>query len=195
MRGRSSAADGRLNGCKTISQIVVCVSRSQDIYHHELITPAFKPGKKRIQYIALGFSPENKNKLMSYVQVWIHAVWGTKNRYPFMNHESKEAICSFITTYATEKQIHIDCINGHWDHLHCLFGLNADLPLSKHLQLLKGGSAFWVNNKSNLFTTDFGWADDYFAASVSKDNLNKVRNYIQNQEVHHQTTTVVLIVN
>jgi hypothetical protein len=40
-----------------------------------------------------------------------------------------------------------------------------------------------------LFTTDFGWADDYFAASVSKDNLNKVRNYIHNQEVHHQTTT------
>lgn len=126
---------------------------------------------------------------MSYVQIWIHAVWGTKNRYPFMNHESKEAICSFITAYAKEKEIYIDCINGHKEHMHCLFGLNADMSLSKHLQFLKGGSAFWINNKSNLFATDFAWADDYFAASVSKDNLNKVRSYIQNQEAHHTKIT------
>lgn len=126
---------------------------------------------------------------MSYVQVWIHAVWGTKNRYPFMNHESKEAICHFISAYAKEKEIYIDCINGHWEHLHCLFALNADMTLSKHMQFLKGGSAFWINNKSNLFSTSFAWADDYFAASVSKGDINRVRNYIHNQETHHAKTT------
>ena len=106
-----------------------------------------------------------------------------------MNHESKEAVCNFILAYAKEKEISIDCINGHWDHLHCLFKLNAAMSLSKHLQFLKGGSAFWINQKSGLFTKDFGWADDYYATSVSKGNLRIVRNYIHNQEAHHASTT------
>lgn len=102
-----------------------------------------------------------------------------------MNHESKKDICHFISAYSKEKRICIDCINGYWEHLHCLFALNTDMPLSRHMQFLKGGSAFWINNKSNLFPIPFAWADDYFASSVSKGNLNKVRNYINNQEVHH----------
>ena len=119
---------------------------------------------------------------MSLTQVYIHAVWGTKNRFPFMDHDSKSRICDYILSYATDKGIFIDCLNGHMDHLHCLFGLNADISLSKHLQYLKGGSAFWVNNTAKLFASHFGWADDYFAASVSKDKLETVRNYIRSQE-------------
>jgi putative transposase len=126
---------------------------------------------------------------MPYLEIWIHAVWGTKNRYPFMNHESKEAICGFITTYAKEKGIYIDCINGHREHMHCLFALTAEMSLSKHMQFLKSGSSFWINNTSNLFAIDFAWAVDYYANSVSKGNLNKVRRYIQNQEAHHTKIT------
>lgn len=106
-----------------------------------------------------------------------------------MNHESKTAICNFIKSYAKEKNIYVDTIDGYWEHLHCLFALNNDLSLAKHLQYFKGGSAFWINNKSNLFKTAFGWADDYFASSVSKDKLNTVRKYILEQEVHHQKIT------
>ena len=104
-----------------------------------------------------------------------------------MNHESKQAVCDFIHSYAKEKQIYIDAINGHWDHLHCLFALNADMSLSKHMQLIKGGSAFWINHKTDLFKNHFGWADDYFASSVSIDKLDIVRNYICTQESHHAT--------
>lgn len=119
---------------------------------------------------------------MPYLEVWIHVVWGTKNRYPFMNHESKEAICSFIKRNAKEKGIYIDCINGHREHMHCLFALTADIPLSKHMQFMKGGSSFWINNKSSLFELHFEWAVDYYANSVSKSNLNKVRHYIQTRK-------------
>jgi len=122
---------------------------------------------------------------MSYVQVWIHGVWGTKNRQPYMDIESRGIICSHIKGYSKEKQILIDTIDGFTDHLHCLFALNADVALSKHLQFFKGESANWVN-KNGLFKEQFGWADDYFAASVSKDKLGVVRAYIKNQHQHHQ---------
>lgn len=118
----------------------------------------------------------------------IHAVWGTKSRHPYLTKEIREFVISHIKENALKKQIYIDTINGHTDHLHCLFGLNSDITISKTLQLIKGESAFWTNQEK-LTNPKFEWADEYFAASVSESQLNKVRDYINNQEEHHKKTT------
>ena len=51
--------------------------------------------------------------------------------------------------------------------------------------LLKGESSNWVN-KGNLVEGKFEWQDEYIAVSVSESQLNKVREYINNQEKHHR---------
>ena len=79
---------------------------------------------------------------MPFVKVMIHAVWGTKNHYPFLTKEVKQQMLSHIKENALKKQIFIDRLNGHTEHLHCLFGLNADMSIVKTLQLLKGESAY-----------------------------------------------------
>jgi REP element-mobilizing transposase RayT len=61
-----------------------------------------------------------------------------------------------------------------------LFALNADMALSKALQLIKGESSHWMN-KENILKHTFEWATDYFAPSVSESQLEKVRTYIRNQ--------------
>ncbi|HEX5171473.1 MAG TPA: IS200/IS605 family transposase [Cyclobacteriaceae bacterium] len=121
---------------------------------------------------------------MSFVKVMIHAVWGTKNREPFLTHEIRAQVIEHILQNARSKQIYIDSLNGHVEHLHCLFGLNADITLSKAMQLIKGESAFWIN-KNRLTRHKFEWADEYFAVSVSESMIDKVRTYIQRQEEHH----------
>jgi len=125
---------------------------------------------------------------MSFVKVMIHAVWGTKNHYPFLTKAVKEKVISHIIENAKSKQIFIDKLNGHSEHLHCLFGLNADTSIAKTLQLLKGESAFWIN-KQQLTLSKFEWADEYFAVSVSESILDKVRTYIDRQEDHHKKVT------
>ncbi|MES2285410.1 MAG: IS200/IS605 family transposase [Bacteroidota bacterium] len=125
---------------------------------------------------------------MSFVKVMIHAVWSTKNRYPFLTKEVKEKVMSHIKENAQTKQIFIDRLNGHTEHLHCLFGLNADTSIAKTLQLLKGESAFWIN-KQQLTASKFEWADEYFAVSVSESIVDKVRAYIDGQEEHHKKVT------
>ena len=125
---------------------------------------------------------------MSFVKVIIHAVWGTKSHYPFLTKEIQQKVISHIKENAHEKQIFIDSINGHTEHLHCLFGLNADMSIAKALQLIKGESAFWVN-KQQLTTSKFEWADEYYAVSVSEPILDKVKKYIDEQEVHHKKNT------
>ena len=115
-------------------------------------------------------------------------VWGTKNRSPVLSESIRKELFQHIKDNAMQKQLYIDCINGHVDHVHCLIGLNADMSIAKTVQLLKGEAAFWLN-KSKLIKPKFEWADEYFAVSVSESQINKVRGYIQNQEEHHKKTT------
>jgi REP element-mobilizing transposase RayT len=122
---------------------------------------------------------------MSYVKIWVHAVWGTKNRYPFLTQRTKPQILEHIKGNAKGKGIFIDTLNGHTEHLHCLMALNADMSIAKAMQLIKGESAFWMN-KQNIIPEKFEWADEYFAVSVSESALDKVRAYINNQEEHHK---------
>ena len=122
---------------------------------------------------------------MPYVKVMIHAVWGTKDRVHFLSPEVLSKVIFHIKQNAHQKLIYIDTINGHIEHLHCLFGLNADMSIAKTLQLIKGESSHWIN-KNGLINSKFEWADEYYAGSVSESQLYKVRRYIQDQQEHHR---------
>lgn len=126
--------------------------------------------------------------IMSYVRVWIHAVWGTKRREPLLSREVRSKVIIHIRENAKQKEIYIDRLNGSTDHLHCLLGLNADMSISKTLQLIKGESSFWIN-REKITAVKFEWADEYYAASVSEWGLETVRAYVDGQEEHHRKKT------
>ena len=100
--------------------------------------------------------------------------------------ESK--LYAHIRENAKDKGLYVDFVNGYIDHIHLLISLNADQCISKVVQLIKGESSFWIN-KNNLTAEKFEWQRDYFAVSVSESGVNKVRDYIRNQEEHHTTKT------
>ncbi len=126
---------------------------------------------------------------MPFVKVYIHFVWSTKNRYPFFDtSELRKRIWQHILDNARTKGIFIDFVNGHKDHCHCLVSLGIDQTIQKVMQLIKGESSFWIN-KNKLTKEKFEWQDEYFAVSVSESIIEKVRDYIKNQEEHHRATT------
>lgn len=125
---------------------------------------------------------------MSFVRIHIHAVWGTKNREPVLSKSFHDKICQHIKDNAAIKDIFIDIINGQPDHLHCLMLLNAQLSISRQMQLIKGESSHWANG-NKMTRHKFDRADEYFAASVSEDKLDSVRGYILNQQEHHEKIT------
>ena len=128
----------------------------------------------------------NKIKAMSYIKVWLHFVWSTKNRKPLLNDDIRQKVFAHIRKNAVEKEIFIDYINGYVDHVHCLVSLGSEQTLKQIMQLIKGESSHWIN-KNNLCKEKFGWQDDYFVVSVSESVVNNVREYIKNQETHHRT--------
>ncbi len=122
---------------------------------------------------------------MSWVRVYLHMVFSTKNREPFLNSsELRKNVFQHIKKNATEKEIWLDCVNGYEDHAHCLISLGKEQSISKVAQLIKGESSFWIN-QNKLTAEKFIWQDDYWVVGVSESRLESVRNYIHNQESHH----------
>lgn len=122
---------------------------------------------------------------MSWVRVYIHMVFSTKNRIPFLNsHDLRKNVFQHIKQNAAEKDIWLDCANGWQDHAHCLISLGKEQTISKVAQLIKGESSFWIN-QNYLTENKFVWQDDFWAVGVSESHVQAVRQYIHNQEKHH----------
>jgi REP element-mobilizing transposase RayT len=125
---------------------------------------------------------------MAYVKNWLHCVWGTKNKIPYLKGTLKRELVNHIMYNAKEKGIYIKSINGYEEHLHCLLSLDPDKSLSAVMQLIKGESSFWIN-KHKLTRLKFEWAVEYFGVSVSESQIHSVIHYINNQEEHHRKRT------
>jgi putative transposase len=126
---------------------------------------------------------------MPYIKIWIHAVWTTKNRKQYLKKDIRDIVFSHIKSYADDRGIHIDFVNGYVDHVHCLISLYADQSIAEIMQLIKGESSYWIN-KHELTDEKFAWQEEYYAASVSKSHVKRVRDYIRNQEIHHCSQTL-----
>lgn len=123
---------------------------------------------------------------MSWVRIWIHLVFSTKNGFPFLTtSEIRNAVFNHIHENAKEKEIWLESVNGYKEHAHCLISLGKEQTISKVAQLIKGESSFWIN-KNKITAPKFEWQDDFWAVSVSESHLQQVRNYIAGQEEHHR---------
>ena len=62
------------------------------------------------------------------------------------------------------------------------------MPISKAVQLIKGGSSKWIHETFPEHRL-FSWQEKYGAFSVSVSLLDDVIEYIRNQEKHHHKMT------
>ncbi|HEY6906973.1 MAG TPA: IS200/IS605 family transposase [Ignavibacteriaceae bacterium] len=122
---------------------------------------------------------------MSWVRIWAHIVFTTKNRDKILSEAIRHQVFEHIKQNAKEKNIWIDTVNGYLEHIHCLVSLNREYSISKTSQLIKGESSRWINSTA-LMGGKFYWQDDYWAVGVSESHLDSVREYIKNQEAHHR---------
>ena len=122
---------------------------------------------------------------MSYVKIWLHCVWSTKNRANIIPNSFRPEVLKHFRQNADEKNIYLDYINAHENHVHALINLGKQQSLATIMQYLKGESSFWINSRKVL-PYHFSWQDDYFAVSIGQSQVERVRDYIKNQDEHHK---------
>ena len=123
--------------------------------------------------------------MQSYYKIWMHFVWTTYRRQKLINNNMMQSLSKHIIENGKEKGYYIDSINGVLDHIHLLVRLTPTQNSADCANLLKGESSNWVN-KNNFIKGKFSWQKGYGVFSVSESQVNKVRNYILNQEDHHR---------
>jgi len=135
---------------------------------------------------------------MPHIKIYVHLVFTTKNRQPLLaTKDVRQKVWRHILENARNKGIFVEFVNGYKDHCHCLISMGAEQKLTEIVKLIKGESSHWINSNGILKEVlpmeyqqkKFAWQNDYFAVSVSESILDRVRNYIKNQEVHHEKKT------
>lgn len=122
---------------------------------------------------------------MSYVRIWVHVIFSTRNHEQYLNSDLRRKLIEHIKINCRNKEIFLDSIGGWSEHLHILISLGREQNIAKVMMLIKGESAHWLN-KQNVIPGRFYWQDDYYAISVSQSQVAKVRAYIEGQEEHHR---------
>jgi len=111
-------------------------------------------------------------------------VFSTKNRQPFITSAVEEELYKYIGGII--RGIGGACleINGTADHVHILTIFPPKIALSDALRDIKANSSKWVHEtKQDL--QQFGWQDGFSAFTVSKSQVEPVRQYIADQKAHH----------
>lgn len=131
---------------------------------------------------------------MSLTKLWIHCVWSTKLRFPFLKRNLRILLFDHIIKNADTKSIEIIQIGGWEEHVHLLLKIHPSQNLSSIIHLIKGESSSWINKELH-FSGSFAWQDSYYAESISIKDIKAVNNYIKNQEEHHTKITFLNEIN
>jgi putative transposase len=119
----------------------------------------------------------------TYISELIHCVFSTKQRKSLIPADVQPRLWAFLGGVARKNGFHALIVGGTENHVHILLSLPATLPLAKALQLIKGASSRWMNEK---FKTEFAWQEGYGAFSVGISQKSDTIAYIKSQAEHHR---------
>ncbi len=105
-----------------------------------------------------------------------------------MTSALRQRLWPFIGGIARQNKMKAIEIGGVEDHVHILLSIPSTVSIAKAMQLIKGGSSKWVHETFPEHRL-FGWQEEYGAFSVSVSQLDKITEYIRNQQEHHRKMT------
>lgn len=117
--------------------------------------------------------------------VFIHSVFSTKDRRPFLiDHDLRTRTHQYLA--GVSKQLDCDpvLVGGIEDHVHMLCRLGRSISQADWIKELKRVSSAWLKEQAGNLST-FQWQGGYADFSVSVSNLDSVIAYIARQEEHH----------
>lgn len=124
----------------------------------------------------------------SLANIYIHLIFSTKDRHPFLTKEINPDLHAYMATVLANLKCPATLINSVEDHVHILFNLTRTATVAQVVEEVKKSSSKWIKTQGPGFER-FAWQAGYGAFSVSESNTGKVANYIRNQQEHHRKIT------
>ena len=120
----------------------------------------------------------------SRVDVLVHLVWGTWNRWPMIEPAWEPDLHHFLHRACADLHCRVVASGGTADHVHLLVSLAPTVPLARLLHDVKGASSRFVG-QHHAGDRVFRWQGGYGAFSVDPASRKRVISYIRGQKHHH----------
>lgn len=120
---------------------------------------------------------------MSYTNLLYHIVYATKERAPLITNLLSARLYEYLGGTVRGLGSFPLEINGMADHVHLLVKLRPTVSVAEFLCKLKSNSSGWAKRQTR---GRFAWQKRYGAFTVSESQMDHVRQYIRNQQQHHQ---------
>ena len=124
----------------------------------------------------------------TFSQIYIQVVFAVKGRENLIAKTWKDELNKYISGIIKAKEQKPIIINGMQDHIHVFIGLRPSASLSDIVRDIKNNSSNFINDKK-FVKGKFSWQEGYGAFSYGHSQIEKVYNYILNQEEHHKHKT------
>lgn len=122
----------------------------------------------------------------SKVEIYLHLVWATRGREPWLTGTTLRAAHRCIQSEAQELGCDVLALGGMPDHVHLLAKVPSSVSAAALAKQVKGVSSRLVSERVAP-GSGFGWQEGYGVFSVSRSHVKRVKAYVLNQEAHHAT--------
>ena len=126
----------------------------------------------------------------SFVQIYVHITFRTKNSINFISEEIEEELYSYIGDILRNYSSISIQIGGMSDHIHLLCTLPKTMALPKLVEEVKKSSSKWMKTKGSKYEKFFQ-QDGYGGFSVSSSKMETVKRYILSQKEHHRKMSFI----
>lgn len=123
---------------------------------------------------------------MSHTNLNYHIVIRTKYSKRTITPAYERDLYNYIYAYAKAMKCWVYRIGGMPDHVHILVDIPPTVAIADFMRGLKTATSKRLKQASDRFPAYEGWEKEYYASSVSRENVEAVRQYIMNQKTHHQ---------
>jgi len=121
----------------------------------------------------------------SHAQIYLHLVFSTKERRPFLrDHDLRNRLHEYVGGACRDLGCPSIRVGGFDDHIHVACRFGRTITIADLIRELKRESSKWIKDKGRG-VAHFQWQAGYGAFSVSPSHVARLKEYIENQETHH----------
>jgi putative transposase len=121
----------------------------------------------------------------TFSQIYIQVVFAVKGRENLISNSWKNDLHKYLAGIIKGKEQKPIIVNGMPDHIHAFIGLRPSMAISDLVRDMKNNSSNFINERKWI-KGRFSWQEGYGAFSYSHAHIQRVYNYILNQEEHHR---------
>ena len=119
-----------------------------------------------------------------YSEIFLHLIWRTKDNISMITGLVETELHKYLKHRICETEgAYCHGIGGTVDHVHLAVSVPPTVLVTDWIGELKGASSHYINH--NVKDKSLQWQAGYGVVSFGKNNLDFVKNYIENQKEHH----------